>query len=90
MFFYGDQFNTANASYYETFSNLTGWDSTQIDTNFRAMGTGMAGFAMYIQTVVNDYYSTSHLWNNYSYYTVCQGDSSAWSTVCAWGDMSNN
>jgi hypothetical protein len=71
VFFYGDQFNTANASYYETFSNLTGWDSTQIDTNFRAMGTGMAGFAMYIQSVVNDYYSTSRLWNNNYYYTVC-------------------
>jgi len=48
VFFYGDQFDTANAQYYQLFSNLTGWDSTQINANFRAMGTGMAGFAMYI------------------------------------------
>lgn len=89
MFFYGDQFNTANANYYQTFSNLTGWDSTQIDTNFRAMGTGMAGFAMYIQSVVYNYYSTSHLWNNSYTYTVCPVNSGAWSNVCAWGDMSN-
>jgi hypothetical protein len=35
VYFYGDQFNTANADYFQTFSALTGWNSTQIDANFR-------------------------------------------------------
>jgi hypothetical protein len=45
VYFYGDQFNTANADYFQTFSALTGWNSTQIDANFRQDGTGMASLA---------------------------------------------
>ena len=52
VYFYGSNFNTANANYYSTFKELTGWTDSEVMQNFRVPGTGMASFASTVQTAV--------------------------------------
>jgi hypothetical protein len=59
IYFYGPDFNTANAFYYSRFEALTGWNINDINYYFRAPGTGMAGFAAAIQSQVYNWYSQS-------------------------------
>lgn len=62
VYFYGNQFNTANANYYQTFATLTGWTDADIDMNFRMMGTGGSGFATWLMKSVYSFYNTSYMW----------------------------
>lgn len=91
VYYYGNGFNTANASYFDTFSNLTGWNSTEIDTNFRTTGTGMAGFANYVQLMAWSWYNTQRYTSAAGmYYTVCQSNYYYYDVNfgCAWSDLS--
>jgi hypothetical protein len=49
VYFFGDDFNVANANYYKTFAILTGWSDNEIDANFRANSTGMGSLAWRLQ-----------------------------------------
>jgi hypothetical protein len=57
VFFFGKDFNVANANYYQTFAELTGWNDTEIYTYFRASNTGMNDLAWDLQQTVYNQYS---------------------------------
>jgi hypothetical protein len=60
VFFFGNDFNVANANYYQTFAELTGWNDTEIYTNFRASNTGMNDLAWDLQKAVYNQYKNQY------------------------------
>lgn len=72
MYLYGNSFNTANADYFETFQNLTGWNILQITNAVHSPASYVTEFFnTQIVPPIYAHYAQPFTWKNGNSYTIC-------------------